>query len=245
MGGRRIAGFIAINAIVAAAVTLLVLSWWEARQPAAAPAAAPTEMAPVPTARPLDAKPVPASTEPPAPVSTPTPSAPFVYTVQSGDTLGGLSVEFDVPLEDLLAANDLTEDAILSIGQELIIPIGGSTVIEPTSEVTPAATSGPALVTIREIRSPGSLAAETVVLTNLGGTVNLAGWTLSDGKDNRYTFPDVTMFADAEVNLRTGAGVNTPSDLYWGESEARWGQRGTVAYLRDAAGKLVSTYRVP
>ena len=44
MDWRRMALFIAINAVVSAAVTLLVLSWWEARQPAA----------PVPTLRPTD-----------------------------------------------------------------------------------------------------------------------------------------------------------------------------------------------
>lgn len=242
MSWRRIAVFIAISAIVSAAVTLLVLSWWESQQPVANPAPLPSAQ----TTRPPDATPIPVVTlSPPAPTASPTLGGPFVYTIQSGDTLGRLSLEFDVPLEDLLAANDLTEDAILSVGQEIVIPIGGSTVITSTAKATPIATTGPAFVTIREIRSPGSPAAETVVLTNLGGAVNLAGWTLSDGQDNRYTFPDVTMFADAEINLHTGAGTNTPSDLYWGQSEARWGRSGTVAYLRDAAGKLVATYRVP
>jgi len=243
MNWRRLAIFIAINAIVSAAVTLLVLSWWESRRPAAAPI--PTPIALALSTRPPDATPIPASTQPPTPTITATPGGPFVYTIQSGDTLGSLSLEFDVPLEDLLAANNLTEDAILPLGQEITIPSGGSTEIAPTPDATPAATSGPALVTIREITSPGSIDSEVVILTNLGQPVNMARWTLSDGNGNRYTFPDVTMFADAEINLHTQAGTNTPSDLYWGESEARWGKTGTVAYLRDAAGKLVATYRVP
>ena len=111
MNWRRLAIFIAINAIVSAAVTLLVLSWWESRRPAAAPI--PTPIALAVSTRPPDATPIPASTQPPTPAITATPSRPFVYTIQSGDTLGSLSLEFDVPLEDLLAANNLTEDAIL------------------------------------------------------------------------------------------------------------------------------------
>ncbi len=242
MSWRRITVFAAISAIVSAVVTVLVLSWWDSQRPI-------TSLAPAPPAqptRPPDATSIVVATlSPPAPTSSPMPSGPLVYIIQTGDTLGGLALEFDVPLENLLAANNLTEDSILSVGQEIVIPVGGSTAIAPTPQASPLATSGPAFVTIREIRSPGSVAAETVVLTNLGGTVNLAGWTLSDGKDDRYTFPDVTMFANAEISLHTGAGTNAPSDLYWGQSEALWGQTGTVAYLRDAAGKLVATYRVP
>ncbi len=242
MQRRNMAIFIAINVIVSAAATLLVLALWESQRPAASPAALPQ------ATRPLAATPIPISTEPPAPTATPMPDGPFVYTIQSGDTLGSLALQFDVALEDLLEANNLSEDAILSVGQELIIPIGGSTEVVPTPDATSAtaaATAGPALVVIREIESAGSIGGERVILTNLGDVINLVGWTLSDGGDNRYTFPEVTLFSGAEINLHTRAGSNTPSDLYWAASEAVWGQTGTVAYLRDAAGRLVATYRVP
>jgi len=235
MDWRRMALFIAINAVVSAAVTLLVLSWWEARQPAA----------PVPTLRPTDSATVADPTLPAEPARAPTPSGPFAYTIQAGDTLGSLSLDFDVPLSDLLAANGLTEDAILSIGQTITIPLGGLPATAPASTASPAATTGAAFVVIREIVAPGALPGEAILLTNLGGRINLSGWTLSDGKSNRYTFPDVTLFADAEISLHTAAGTDTPSDLFWGEDVARWGTTGTVAYLRDASGKLVATYRVP
>ena len=250
MNRRRLWGFIAINVVVSAGVTLLILSIWEARRSAPAPTAAP--LAPLESTRPPAPSAPPGTSQPAAPSSTSapaasaTPAGPFVYVIEAGDTLGSLSLKFDVPLADLLAANNLTEDAILSVGQEITVPIGGLATSAPAaSDATPAATSGPALVTIREIEAPGSLDAETVILTNLGDVINLRGWTLSDGGDNRYTFPDVTIFASAEINLHTRAGANTPSDLYWGQGAARWGKPGTVAYLRDAAGRLVATYRVP
>lgn len=250
---RRTAMFIAINALVAAAVTLFILSMWESRQ-TAEPAAAPTSNAqatPLPQPGPSTTSAPLATTQPFAssPSPTTTPGGPFVYVIQSGDTLGSLSVQFDVPLEDILAANDLTEDAILSIGQEIIIPVGGA--VEPaatpaSSPGTPEASpSGATNVIIFEITSPGVLAEESLVLVNLGERVNLANWTLTDGQGNRYTFPDVTVFADAQIKLHTTAGTSAPSDLYWGQSQARWGETGTVAYLRDAGGKLIATYRVP
>jgi LysM repeat protein len=246
MDARRMAIFVAISAVVSLLVTLLVLSWWDSQRSIPASNAGPTPFAPAQsTPLPDSSTALPLSTEPSPPIASPTSAGPFVYTIEAGDTLGSLSLEFDVPLEDLLAANDLTEDAILSVGQTITIPVGASTEVAPP-EATPAATTtGPTLVTIREIESPGAIGGEAVILTNLGDAVNLAGWTLSDGKDNRYTFPDVTMFAGAEIALHTDAGANTPSDLYWGESAARWGRAGTVAYLRDAGGRLVATYRVP
>jgi LysM repeat protein len=254
MNWQRLGIFIAINIIVSAIVTLLILSLWESRRPAVAPA--PT--AEVPSTRPSQAASPATDTssietaEPTAAVVAPTPTvpgAPFVYVIESGDTLGSLSLKFDVPLADLLAVNNLTEDSILSVGQEITIPVGDATPVAPSLTATPAAspgaTSSPAFMTIREIESPGVLGQETVILTNLGEVINLAQWTLSDGAGNRYTFPDVTVFANGEIKLHTRAGTNTPSDLYWGESEARWAKAGTVAYLRDTGGKLVATYRVP
>jgi LysM repeat protein len=44
------------------------------------------------------------------------------YTVKSGDTLLGIALALDVAWEDLAAANDLTEDTFLQIGQKLAVP---------------------------------------------------------------------------------------------------------------------------
>ncbi len=45
-----------------------------------------------------------------------------VYIVQAGDTLWGISRIFDVSLEDLVAANQISDAALVSVGARLVIP---------------------------------------------------------------------------------------------------------------------------
>jgi len=53
----------------------------------------------------------------------PTPSSEgIIYTVMAGDNLWSIALEFGVTVEALMEANGLSEDTILDIGQELIIP---------------------------------------------------------------------------------------------------------------------------
>jgi LysM repeat protein len=83
----------------------------------------------------------------PAPAASPT---PVVYVVQEGDTLGGIAFQFDVDVDLLQAANDITDPTKLRVGQELTIPgedyqISGSGA-RPTGS-TPAARRTPTPVT--------------------------------------------------------------------------------------------------
>src|SRR3972149_916592 len=146
MDWRRLAVFIAINIVVSVAATLITLSIWESsRQPASAPLATPiaeAQSTPAPQATPIATS---LPTDVPAPTFTPTPPGPFLYTIQPGDTLGSLALEFDVALEELLAANGLTEDAILSVGQQITIPVPGVPEDASSPAATPEATSAPAL----------------------------------------------------------------------------------------------------
>ncbi len=60
--------------------------------------------------------------------SDPQPAAPEVaieraeYRVRAGDTLLGIALRLDVTVDDLLAANDITENDFLQIGQVLAVP---------------------------------------------------------------------------------------------------------------------------
>jgi LysM repeat protein len=103
--------------------------------PTAAPSAAPTT---VPTDIPTEAPPtqappteVPptatATPEPPTPeplTPTPQPAARRTYVVQRGDTLRGIADQFNVSVQALLEANNLTPEQAdsLRVGQELVIP---------------------------------------------------------------------------------------------------------------------------
>jgi hypothetical protein len=162
-----------------------------------------------------------------------------------------------VSVDDIKALNNLPNPDILSEGQQLLIP-GSPLTPTPTRVPIPTSTRAPLpvitgtastalgdfFVTIREIRAPGSLTNEQVILTNLSGQVNMAGWTMTDGEGNQFTFPSLSLLSNGEVTVHTGRGTNTPTDLYWGQTEPRWAS-GKVAYLRDPTSKLIATYQVP
>ena len=80
-----------------------------------------------------------------------------VYTVQSGDTYSGIAQRYDVTVAELLRANGLSADAILRVGQRLVIPapdtLGGATLGgAPTTTRTATPTRTPGATTTR---SPG------------------------------------------------------------------------------------------
>ncbi len=76
--------------------------------------------------------------------TAPSVAEPTLYEVQAGDTLGGIAVKFDVSIGDLVKANNLSdENAIIRIGQKLIIPQPGIAVAAITATPTPKATSTP------------------------------------------------------------------------------------------------------
>lgn len=87
---------------------------------------------------------VPTATPPPpelvAPAESPAEETP-VYTIQPGDTMGGIAVQFGIEVNALLQANGMTEDDAGSIqpGQELIIPAPSGT--EPEAPPEPASES--------------------------------------------------------------------------------------------------------
>lgn len=69
---------------------------------------------------------------------------PFVHSVQEGETLLDIALEYGLSLDQLLAANPGVDPHILSIGQELSIPGPEgelSQVLLPTSTPLPVATS--------------------------------------------------------------------------------------------------------
>ena len=66
----------------------------------------------------------------------------MVHTVVAGDTLFGLSFQYDVPLEDIYALNGLNSQSILSIGQQIIVKAGTGTQA-PAQQPTAVPTAAP------------------------------------------------------------------------------------------------------
>jgi LysM repeat protein len=96
------------------------------------------------TATPTSPPPPPTSDVPPTPryTATPLPSGAIVHTVVSGDTLFGLALEYDVPLEQIYELNDLGPNDLLTIGQEIVIAVGDEPLASPTATPTPAPVEG-------------------------------------------------------------------------------------------------------
>ncbi|HSH05480.1 MAG TPA: LysM peptidoglycan-binding domain-containing protein [Anaerolineae bacterium] len=98
----------------------------------------------IPTSTPL---PEPTATTPAEPTATntntPEPVTNNVYTVVSGDTLSLISSRTGVSVANITAANNLTTQSLLSVGQELIIPNwDGSLAPIPTAPpITPVPTN--------------------------------------------------------------------------------------------------------
>jgi LysM repeat protein len=68
-----------------------------------------------------------------------TPTVEIVlHVVKAGDTISGMALQYDVPEEDIIAANQLENPNFLQVGVQLIIPVGG--VSQATATFTPAPT---------------------------------------------------------------------------------------------------------
>ena len=74
-------------------------------------------------------------------IPSPTPSG--VYVVQPNDTLSGLAEDFGTSVEELMAANNLTDPNAIQAGQTLIIPalITGTLPLSDTSTLPLTTTS--------------------------------------------------------------------------------------------------------
>jgi LysM repeat protein len=108
----------------------------------------------------------PATTNTPAMTRTPRPDGAVVHVVQSGDTLYGISLQYNVPLDDLYKLNNLTRESILSVGQEIVVKVGQGTVVVPPPTSAPKPTN-----TLQAAPSQSPLATPTPPLPSSPPTV--------------------------------------------------------------------------
>lgn len=103
---------------------------------------------PTPTAEPQATPVIPSTTQAAdTPVSTgeaPLASGEQIYIVESGDTLSGIAIKFDVSVNLLMNRNNITDPSLLRVGQTIIIPVGTPTPSpSPTLQPTRTPTLGP------------------------------------------------------------------------------------------------------
>ena len=89
--------------------------------------------------------PPPTSAAPPPPQYTPTPrpDGSIVHTVVSGDTLFGIALAYDVPVDDIYELNNINSSTLLQIGQEIVIAVTGGALPTPTPEAAATVESTP------------------------------------------------------------------------------------------------------
>lgn len=108
--------------------------------PNAQPTSAPAEATAVPEGETIDAG-TDATADPGTnPTNTPETTEPrgeIAHTVVAGDTISGLSVLYNVPIDVIVAANSLASIHSLDIGQVLIIPAEGTEVTDVATPVPP------------------------------------------------------------------------------------------------------------
>jgi len=189
----------------------------------------------------------------------------LTYRVKEGDTLGALSVQFNISIGDIMTVNGMTDPDSLYVGQIIYIPtapLPSATPIPPTvvASATPRPSStptrGPTLtasptVTVQEpqvfidtVIGAGVLENERVVLRRTGeGELSLSGWRLIDGRGHEYTFPQLTLYESGAINLNTRTGQDTVVDLFWGLTTPIWSP-GAVISVYDDQSVLRTTYTV-
>ena len=257
MSFRQMLPFLFLNVVVSAVVVMSILLWWDNRGEREASAG----IAPEATL-PAGVLPTPNIAAPPsgtiAPEATAATSAdePVNHTVQAGETLNIISQQYDVSVEDIMAANNLTDPNVIGVGDSLTIPVGGlptPTVPAPTAIAampspipTEAVAAGQGEIAVTGITDPGALATESVQIVNNGAErQSLLGWTVRDEDNNAYTFGDVSIFGEgAGILLHSRAGSDSPLELFWGLEEPAW-RSGETLTLWDAAQQVVATYVVP
>ena len=202
-----------------------------------------------------------------APQPTPTPAAvaeeasdvrleAVTHVVQSGELLGNISVQYDVSVNEIVAANGLDNPNQIFVGQELIIPANSELVeAAQAAEATPAPptavppeeiVTGETSLSIAAVSGAGDLNSEHIELVNIGADpIVLDGWTLTDDAGNIFTFGQATLFGGGSgLKVHTRAGENGATDLFWGGNTPVW-SAGKTVIVRDTDGLIQADFVVP
>jgi murein DD-endopeptidase MepM/ murein hydrolase activator NlpD len=116
------------------------------------------------------------------------PAIPFVHTIQEGENLTIIASNYDTTVEEILAANGLEPDALLAIGQTLIIP----------------GLEGEAVPGLYTVQAGDSLAG-------LAEAFNTTAVTLANA--NRLINPQLDLIVGQTISVTSHTGSTTPQTL--------------------------------
>ena len=111
-----------------------------------------------------------------------------------------------------------------------------------TATAAPASAPNTSSVRISAVIYPGQQSREVIIVVNEGSDINLSNWTISSPRGKVFTFGNLTLYKDSFINVHTTNGTNTPTDLFWSQTEPMW-QTGDNVQLKQSD-KVVSTYAV-
>jgi len=104
--------------------------------------------------------PAPVSTRSPSTISGDASSASVEHTLKSGETLGGLSKRYGVSVDQIMAANNITDARKIRAGQKLVIPGAAASAPRPA-----AAAPAPAVTTPAPAATTPAPAADPIPVT--------------------------------------------------------------------------------
>lgn len=181
------------------------------------------------------------------------------HTVVSGDTPYGIALRYGADFNLMLEVNELTQEsaAYLQIGDVLTVPLegcvipgesGGALQVLSGELATPAeaptSTPVPAQFEILAAEGVGDITAEAIRLRNLGATVDISDWTISDAQGNSFTFVETLLFPDSAIVLYTRSGTSTSDARFWGREEAVW-EAGEDLTISDEQGRVLQVLQLP
>jgi LysM repeat protein len=173
--------------------------------------------------------------------------------LQIGDTLivplEGCPVEQFIPESVSATEEDTTTEVDTGTGGAATTEVASTATATRTTTPRPTVTLAPTAENAQleiEIVGAGDITSEAVTITNPSNTVDISGWTLSDGDGNAFTFPqDRRLFSQGTITVATRSGTNTAILLFWGRDQAVFAEPGDVIILSDTNGVVQASIRLP
>ena len=102
-----------------------------------------------------------------------------------------------------------------------------------------------ATLEIKNVYATEDIQTEFLQIQMVGvGELWLTNWQISNGKKLTYTFPRLQLNNGGTVNLYSKLGVDSVTDLYWGQTESVW-KSGDTVLLLDSAANVRAEYIIP